>query len=86
MPIKGKNIVVYDGRIPRLLEKDEPKMSNVRATHPRNLSLLLFSWSLHSLFQQEESLQYLHFQNLYGKNDNTKFGPYEIATVLDAHG
>ena len=29
MPIKKKNIAVYDGRIPRLFEKDEPKMSKL---------------------------------------------------------
>ena len=29
MPIKKKKIAVYDGRIPRLFEKDEPKMSKL---------------------------------------------------------
>ena len=30
MPIlREQNLAVYDGRIPRLFEKDEPKMSNV---------------------------------------------------------
>lgn len=29
MPIKRKNITVDDGRIPRLFDKDKPKMSKV---------------------------------------------------------
>ena len=29
MPIKRNNIAVYDVRIPRLFEKDDPKMSKV---------------------------------------------------------